>query len=305
MYSPLIILLICAPTLALGSILGRSSGLVVFGDSDSDTGNVYNVLSGQTYPISPPYYMGRYCDGPIWVDDVTVSKKLDYAYGSATTDNTFVQGYAGFNKNIPVPGVLQQVAQYLNPTNKAVLKISLPFYLHVVWAGANDFIFSSSVTPIQVIDSLFNSLETLLNAGVKNLLVFNQPPDQYTPAIIASNQATAAAAAVQEANILLSAGLALLKISYPAASIYMFDTHSLITTVLASNQFINNNTACWTTVNPTTVIQNCPDPTKYVFVDEVHFSSAVEKIIADAVQPLLSFNFLNLNLGPYIIPIYL
>jgi phospholipase/lecithinase/hemolysin len=302
MYSPLIILLICAPALALGSIFSRSYGLVVFGDSDSDTGNVY-ALTHHAYPISPPYYLGRYCNGPNWVDDMDVLIKADYAYGSATTDSNFVQGLADFNQ-IPVPGVLQQVNQYFSKTNYFVLQISFQYALHVVWAGANDFLFNTSVTPQQIVNSLSNSLAALLNAGVKNLLVFNQPPGQYTPFFSALGYATSLAVGelAQAGNIYLNAALVALKKSYPTASIYMFDTHSLITSVLASNQFINNNTACWTTYNATTVIKNCPDPTKYVFVDALHFSSTVEKIIADAVQPFFSWNFDKTNPGPYIIP---
>ncbi|MHC5725840.1 MAG: SGNH/GDSL hydrolase family protein, partial [Nostoc sp.] len=41
--------------------------LYVFGDSLSDTGNIYNA-TGKTYPQSPPYFDGRFSDGPIWID---------------------------------------------------------------------------------------------------------------------------------------------------------------------------------------------------------------------------------------------
>ncbi|MEH1830786.1 MAG: hypothetical protein V7L29_01550 [Nostoc sp.] len=38
--------------------------LYVFGDSLSDTGNIYNA-TGKTYPQSPPYFEGRFSDGPL------------------------------------------------------------------------------------------------------------------------------------------------------------------------------------------------------------------------------------------------
>jgi phospholipase/lecithinase/hemolysin len=299
MYSPLIILLICAPALAFGSKCNCPSGLVVFGDSDSDTGNVYALTNGK-YPISPPYYQGRYCNGPNWVDDVRVPIKFDYAYGSATTDSNFVQGYADLNQ-IPVPGVRQQVAEYLNTNCKRLLEFNLEHSFHVVWAGANDFLFNNSVTPQQIVNSLSHSLVALLNAGVKHLIVFNQAPGQYAPYFITSGYATYVGELVQLGNVDLNTILATLKQTYSEASIYMFDTHSLITSVLASNQFINNNTACWTVYNATTVIQNCSDPTKYVYVDALHFSSTVEQIIADAMQAFFSCSFNKTNPGPYII----
>lgn len=42
-------------------------GIVVFGDSLSDTGNFY-YISGDTYPVSPPYYNGRFSNGPVWIE---------------------------------------------------------------------------------------------------------------------------------------------------------------------------------------------------------------------------------------------
>ena len=305
MYSILILLICVAPsTLAVGCAPCNLPGVVVFGDSNSDTGNVY-TLTSHAWPIVPPYYNGRYCNGPNWVDDLAVSQKLDLAYGSATTDSSFVQGYAILPSSYPVPGVLQQVAQYLSG-NPVSLASSVPCYLHVVWAGANDFIFNPAATPQQVITSLSNSLGALLGNGVKNLLVFNQPPAQYTPTYVGTAKAPLAALLVQAANGLLNAALTQLKQAYPTASIYMFDTNSLITQVLSNSiipsTFTNNNTACWINYNLTAVLQNCPDPTKNVFVDIYHFSSPVHALIAQNVQPFFSSDCAqNSNLGQFII----
>ena len=298
----LIILLVCAPTLAFRSLLSRFYGLVVFGGSHLDTGNVY-TLTDYTWPLASPYYRGRFCNGPVWVNDLDVLIQANYAFDSATTDNKFVQGYTKLG-TVPVPGLRQQVAQYLSNNYQFLSYFSLRLALHIVWAGGDDYVFNNAVTAQQIINSLSNSLVDLLRAGVKTLLVFNQPPAQYFPLYSTPTQAANAGELAREFNTDLKAKLATLKESYPQASISLFDTHSMITDVLANSQkpptFTNNSTACWTVNNLRTVTENCPDATKYVFLDNIHFTSTVHRMIADAVQPLFSWNHHKTNLRSYI-----
>ncbi len=60
--------------------------LLVFGDSLSDNGN-YFALTGGQYPPSPPYYQGRFSNGPVWPEvtaDLADVPLKDFAYGGAT-----------------------------------------------------------------------------------------------------------------------------------------------------------------------------------------------------------------------------
>lgn len=75
-----------------------NSQLYVFGDSLSDTGNVHQMLlwlrTASVTP-SPPYYQGRFCDGPNWIDQLAEQMGLtsacaweggtNYAHGGAQT----------------------------------------------------------------------------------------------------------------------------------------------------------------------------------------------------------------------------
>jgi phospholipase/lecithinase/hemolysin len=149
-----------------------------------------------------------------------------------------------------------------------------------------------------------NSIKDLLDAGAKNLLVFNQAPIQALPNFDVYHQNAYFTSLTQIGNNALNTTLISLQQNYKHASIYMFDLHALITDILSTNSstFIDTVDACWTTFNVTTIIQNCTDPREYVFLDSIHFSSTVQKKIADAIQPFLFWNFNKHAPSPYIIP---
>ncbi len=62
--------------------------LYVFGDSLSDVGNVFRA-TGRQYPASPPYFQGRFANGPVWVEYLADDLKLprnpstNFAFGGA------------------------------------------------------------------------------------------------------------------------------------------------------------------------------------------------------------------------------
>src|SRR5690606_37399432 len=71
--------------------------LVVFGDSLSDNGNLYIVTSGAN-PTSPPYYEGRFSNGPVFTEllgfdagryaaGAPVTGSINLAFGGARTDS--------------------------------------------------------------------------------------------------------------------------------------------------------------------------------------------------------------------------
>src|ERR1700675_5016838 len=108
-------ILTIATSLALGTITAAAqaphySNLYVFGDSYCDVGNLYTAFGRP----GPPYYDGRFSNGPIWVDHIAGFLGLpltpsllggtDYAFGQA-----FVTRPEG-----TIPSVPQQVEHYLS-----------------------------------------------------------------------------------------------------------------------------------------------------------------------------------------------
>src|SRR4026209_484478 len=53
---------------------GPFSTIILFGDSLSDTGNVFDATSAvpgtAAIPISPPYFRGRFANGPMWIEEL-------------------------------------------------------------------------------------------------------------------------------------------------------------------------------------------------------------------------------------------
>ena len=53
-------------------------GITIFGDSLSDNGNAFKATGG-AIPASPPYFNGRFSNGPVWVEGFSTELKLPAA----------------------------------------------------------------------------------------------------------------------------------------------------------------------------------------------------------------------------------
>ena len=157
------------------------SGIVAFGDSLTDTGNFY-ALTGNQVPASPPYYNGRFSNGPLWIDQLakwlglptpvaSSQRGQDYAYADAETGLGF--GPTAI-PGLTVPNIGTQINSYLSDNTPDSSQ------LFVVWGGANDF-FYGQTDPNVPVSNLKDDITTLANAGAKEFLVGNLPLLGETP----------------------------------------------------------------------------------------------------------------------------
>ncbi|CAF3966790.1 unnamed protein product [Rotaria sordida] len=257
--------------------------IVCFGDSSSDTGNVYN-LTNSKWPIDPPYYKGRFSNGPIWIEKLGISNLINYAYGSATTDNNLVQGYTAFN--MMVPGIRQQITTYKNITD--FNKINFNRIIYIIWAGENDYFFNITLSASSVVKSLINGINDLIQIGAKHFLVVNQSPIQAYPAAQALNIPDYLKTLTFDHNNNLSNSIQLLQSNYSNITFKLFDVYSLISNILmnTSTYGINSTTNCWSTSNYI-VVHECSTPDTYLFIDEFHFTTRIHQLIADNARKLL------------------
>jgi phospholipase/lecithinase/hemolysin len=158
------------------SVTSNASKLLVFGDSLSDMGN-----SKATYgtPESPPYYSGRFSNGPMWNEHVAVGMGVSITpgVGSASGPNrAFGGAEAGDGLNFfVIPNLGKQIEDYTNnywigPNEKVA-----------VWGGGNNFLNSGETDTQKVVNYIVNHVNDLASNGARDIIVLNMPPLEKTP----------------------------------------------------------------------------------------------------------------------------
>jgi phospholipase/lecithinase/hemolysin len=284
--------------------------LYVFGDSLSDTGNIYNATN-QTFPQSPPYFEGRFSNGPIWVDylgdqlglkptlltDVNFTtipptpiptQGINFAFGGASSgfDNAV-------SPNQNLPGVLKQVLSFAG-TLQANNQTANPDALYTLWGGANDFFFLNPQDSATPISNISLALNTLVGAGAKNILVFNLPDLGQAPgAKIEGRNPTTLSKSTSEFNFGLAQTVSYLN-QNPNLNIISIDTNSLFNQASAFG-FTNLTESCLSRLD----ICN-PGNNKFLFWDDFHPTTTAHQVIAETALAAIEAKSVpepSINLG--------
>lgn len=294
--------------------------LYVFGDSLSDTGNLFAATLG-TVPDPAYYDQGRFQNGPSYAEHLWDALALpgdllpriyapippqgtNYAVGGARSrysvlDVDPVTQLPPALGNAPTPfSLLAQVAQY----QADFAGSADPSALHVVWSGANDITDILTVSLgdptlaaqylAQSVGDLELALDALLAGGARNLLVPNLPDIGVTPEILGIDQsipgfAAAATATTSDYNQLVDfvlqgyAGI-------PGLEIFRVDTFSFLRDLVADPAafgFTNASDPClvnfFVVPPPTGPVVECANPDDYVFWDVFHPSAAAHRTLGD------------------------
>lgn len=272
------------------NIAGVSTGydkMVIFGDSNSDNGNVYRMTNFQLPTF--PYYQGRFSNGLIWVDRLSFSPIENYAYGGATTDNNIVQGYS--SGSIPVPGVRQQIAIYSKTLPTSSIKPNRTLY--IIWAGGNNFLLDKNSTLNSIADSIGDCTKDIVALGGKQIILFNQPPLQIIPTLQPLANTLNLEYSTKEYNTHLSSVAWNIQQSSSGTNIDIFDLQSLVSQIYATPRFyriLNTNDACYRKTNGT-----CSNPNTYMFFDSIHFTERIHQYIAHNFNRFASSNSMKLT----------
>ncbi|MNK30272.1 Phosphatidylcholine-sterol acyltransferase precursor [compost metagenome] len=304
---------LAALTLAAVSTAGAAGAqsynrLVVFGDSLSDNGNLY-AATGNTTPTSPPYYQGRFSNGPVFTEllgfnagryaaGAPVTGSINYAFGGARTDSaasppgmrnqllayTGAGGTFGAGDLVSILGGANNIFQGIQAFqiaaagNPAIAANPTGYMAPISTAAASD------------INFIVNSVAT---AGAGTILVTNLPRLGTTPQF---NQGPGLPAkpladyAGTTFNTALQAGLMTVAANQPNSNIILMDLYKVSDTLSGSPErfgLTNAKDACF---NGVTV---CAAPDTYLYWDGVHPTAAGHRLIARLANDYLYYGDLG------------
>jgi phospholipase/lecithinase/hemolysin len=294
------VLMLCVSMFTSAATLNK---VVVFGDSLSDTGNLYEYMKHR-FPMSPPYYKGRMTNGPVWVELLVQSfypsnadsHLLDYAFAGAAV----VEG-----DDEPLFTLHSEVESYLMAhQNKANAES-----LYVFWIGSNNYLAApedAEQAVQEVILGIKHSLQRLVDSGAKHVLILNLPNLGETPVARDMDAQSILTFFSNRHNQQLAQLVEELKVTYPSVQWIQFDIRSALDDLLIHpelNGFVNVTDSCYessmdeeslkhgsvglkvaATIKPTLQSTACDG---YLFFDLVHPSGLAHKILARRVRDVL------------------
>jgi outer membrane lipase/esterase len=260
----ILLTIVCAGFAASGAPF---TSLYFFGDSLTDTGNVYSgttVLSRYTLGAVPrhptaPYAEGRFTNGPVWAEHVAAhldrpqdalpggmsmgwfgrlgGSGNNYAVGGARTDSGGALGLL----DIALPtGIFEQVDFYLSKTGG----IADPGGLYFVFGAGNDLRDAARIADPnermqasqQAGINLAYSVQRLYFAGARQFVLINSPDVGLIPESIGDGVTAAGTDASVQFNTWLGLYAAYLP-TVPEFSLHFFDLFGLHHELIAQRGF--------------------------------------------------------------------
>lgn len=153
------------------------TSLHVLGDSLSDDGNLHR-LTFRRVPDSPPYWSGRFSNGPVWADYLAA----DFAAAGLPRSNHAYGGAKARTDRDLIPDLGLQARLFRNTSGSR--RGARP--LVAIWAGANDLLEAGGARGIGRVargaaDAVGSVAEDLAGRGVRDFVILNLPNLGRTP----------------------------------------------------------------------------------------------------------------------------
>ncbi|MED5309020.1 MAG: SGNH/GDSL hydrolase family protein, partial [Candidatus Thermoplasmatota archaeon] len=272
------------------------SQIVVFGDSLSDMGNVKDSIMNM--PAVPPYWQGRFSNGPVWVEYVATEIGLSLQHGTASAEGNN-RAYGGSQTGqgysyVLLPNTGTQITNYLTNVHSSFNNSDLV----ILWAGGNDFLYGLAEANTTHAN-MASHIESVIQAGANHILIPNLPPLELTPEVRnkSSTQQQQIAASINSYNSALAASITTL-VSAHVVDIMLLDTHSMFYDFMNNSTYLGlTNTldmACQSSGSILPLpICNSGDPVvsnvdEYVFFDKAHPTAVMHELIS--IQAMLAIS---------------
>jgi outer membrane lipase/esterase len=279
---------------------GPFSALYVFGDSLSDVGNDAYITGGAV-PKSPPYFQGRFSNGPNYADQlasmlgVPLSASLmggtDYAFGGARTN------YVASSLPPAARSFNQQISDYAGNHANADSDA-----LYTLWIGANDM--SDVLTdpnPLNVagmaignaVGGVVSAINSLYALGARDFLIPNLSDLGLIPEVLIFGPGASALATSLTQSYNNTLATALNNINLLNLTLYQFDTFSIHQTIInnpGAYGLTNTTQGCYDGYVDGSALPGgnnppikCATPNSYFYWDFEHPSAAVHQILAGEI----------------------
>ncbi|KAJ1798852.1 hypothetical protein LPJ75_006770, partial [Coemansia sp. RSA 2598] len=267
-------------SVAVAAPVSTSPNLIIFGNSLSDVGNAAALTHTQAY------WEGRYSNSYVWNEYTAKLLGMtlaNHAYGGATSNNDLSPATAG---SISIPSFHDQVVAWLKD-NPSPAQYNLDNDIIEIEIGGNDILHRATQLLLGTVDvsefakdlatSIAADIQLLIDAGYKNINLWNLPAVDKTPSISGFGAGALVKPLVTALNAAIKAAVEGVAAKNKASGVHVFDLNSLMdialqSEVLAALGITDFADACLTQdANGTTYV--CSNPDEHFFYDGVHPAS--------------------------------
>nr|WP_197478204.1 SGNH/GDSL hydrolase family protein [Luteibacter rhizovicinus] len=255
--------------------------IVSFGDSLSDTGNMFNESQWKLPGAS--WYLGRFSNGPTWIEHMAARTGLtlnNWAIGGAQTKDA---------KFGIIHGIGTQIDGFFNYATKAKgYDPSRTLFTFLI--SGNDFVNDTKTAP-KIIEDQEIALRRLVEKGARKILVVNLPNVSVAPVFrLGRTDANGVLGKVEYYNHHLVQLVERVNATTPA-DVRIVNVRAYFDDVLTTpGRFGITNTkdSCLAIDSPSSTSYmkaqkrraDCVDPSRYVFWDTLHPTTRVHELMA-------------------------
>ena len=269
------------------------SRLVVFGDSLSDNGNLYQA-TGNSTPASPPYYQGRFSNGQTFAERLgfttanfmgPVTGSINMAFGGARTDSQA----SPLGMRLQLQTYLARGGRFGSDDLVSVLGGANNLFQGIAAAGASPNPTAAFAPVAQSAAADINFIVgSVAQAGAGTILVTNLPKLSLTPQFRGTAGAPLADYGVTTFNTALATSLVSTAKANPNTNIIQMDLFKLGDVVAANPSAFGVSNVTQACFNQTTLTL-CSNPADYFYFDGVHPTAKGHAVMAALAMDYLYY----------------